>query len=189
MRSHDSNFSGSDAWHHKLTPPHPRFLPSFWQPFKCLDSEEPIPTYTRSYTLHSMSVRKCHANQDGSISPVDEGTLVCFAFLLAHNLNHSSINVYPSAVRSLHIDHGFPDPLVNCLCLQCLLRGIKQIQDPASPRCLPIIADHLKVIQCSWELSTRDHVMMWAVCCLGCFFCGPEISQSTLCLILTPNDC
>ena len=51
-----------------------------------------------------------------------------------------------SALRSLHIDHGFPDPLVNCLRLQCLLRGIKQIQGPASPRRLPIIADHLKVI-------------------------------------------
>lgn len=53
---------------------------------------------------------------------------------------------YLSPVCSLHIDHWFPDPLVNCLRLQDLLRGIRQVQGPASPRCLPITADHLKVI-------------------------------------------
>lgn len=81
------------------------------------------------------------------------------ASLLADNLNHSSIKVYLSAVRSLHIDHGLPDPLVDCLRLQRLLRGIKRVQGPASPRRLPITVDHLKVIQRSLDLSTRDHVM------------------------------
>ena len=109
------------------------------------------------------------ANQDGFISPANEETLMCFASLLADNLNHSSITVYLSAVRSLHIDHGFPDPLVNCLRLQRLLRGIKQVQGPASPRRLPITVDHLKVIQRSLDLSTGDHVMLWAVCCLAFF--------------------
>ena len=91
-----------------------------------------------------------------------------FASLLADTLNHSSIKIYLLAVRSLHIDHGFPDPSVNCLCLQHLLRGIKEVQGPASPRCLPIIVDYLKVIQHSFDLSTRDHVM-WAACCLEFF--------------------
>ncbi|XP_068738045.1 uncharacterized protein [Montipora capricornis] len=92
-----------------------------------------------------------------------------FASFLADNLNHSSIKVYLSAVRSLHIDHGLPDPLVNCLRLQRLLRGIKRVQGPVSPRRLPITVDHLKVIQCSLDLSTRDHVMLWAACCLAFF--------------------
>ena len=48
-----------------------------------------------------------------------------FASLLTDNLNHSSIKVYLSAVRSLHIDHGLPDPLVNCRRSQHLLQGIK----------------------------------------------------------------
>ena len=55
-----------------------------------------------------------------------------FAAVLADNLNHSSIKVYISAVRSLYIDQGFPDPLLRCLRLQRLLRGIKSVQGPVS---------------------------------------------------------
>ena len=93
-----------------------------------------------------------------------------FASLLADNLNYSSIKVCLSAVCSLHIDHGLPDPLVNCLRLQRLLRGIKRVQDPVSPRCLPITVDLLQAIQHCLDLSTRDHLMLWAACCLGIFW-------------------
>lgn len=92
-----------------------------------------------------------------------------FATVLADNLNHSSIKVYLSAVRSLYIDHGFPAPLVGCLRLQRLLRGIKRVQGPVTPRRLPITIDHLRVIQRSLDLSTADHMMLWAACCLGFF--------------------
>jgi len=92
-----------------------------------------------------------------------------FATVLADNLNHSSSKVYLSAVRSLYIDQGFPDPLLRCLRLQRLLRGIKRVQGPVSPRRLPITVDHLRVIQCSLDLSIADHVMLWAACCLGFF--------------------
>lgn len=36
-----------------------------------------------------------------------------FATVLADSLHHSSIKVYLAAVRSLYIDYGFPDPLLN----------------------------------------------------------------------------
>ena len=39
--------------------------------------------------------------------------------LLGHSsgsFNHSSINVYLSAVQSLHINNGLPDPLTNIVC-------------------------------------------------------------------------
>ena len=92
-----------------------------------------------------------------------------FASLLADNLTHASIKVYLSAVRSLHIDHGLSDPFVNCLRLQRLLRGIKRVQGPVSPRRLPITLDHLRAIQHRLDFSRRDHVMLWAACCLGFF--------------------
>jgi len=108
-------------------------------------------------------------NSDGSFPPADEETLMCFASLLGDNLTHTSIKVYLSAVRSLHIDHGLSDPFVNCLRLQRLLRGIKRVQGPVSPRRLPITLDHLRAIQHGLDFSRRDHVMLWAACCLGFF--------------------
>ena len=66
-----------------------------------------------------------------------------FASLFADNLTHASIKVYLSAVRSLHIDHGLSDPFVNCLRLQRLLRGIKQVQGPVSPWRQPVSYTHL----------------------------------------------
>ena len=92
-----------------------------------------------------------------------------FSALLADSLTHSSIKVYLSAVRSLHIDNGLPDPLVNCLQLQRLLRGVKRVQGPASRSRLPITIDLLKVIQQSLDMRDSDHVMLWAACCLGFF--------------------
>ncbi|CAH3113440.1 unnamed protein product, partial [Porites lobata] len=108
-------------------------------------------------------------NSDGPFPPADEETLMRFASLLADNLTHASIKVYLSAVRSLHIDHGLSDPFVNCLRLQRLLRGIKRVQGPVSPRRLPITLDHLRAIQHRLDFSRRDHVMLWAACCLGFF--------------------
>ena len=119
------------------------------------------------------------ANQDGSLPPADEETLMRFATTLADSLNHASIKVYLSAVRSLHVDYGLPDPLVNCLRLQRLLRGIKRVQGPVAPKRLPISIDHLRVIQRSLDLSTRDHVMLWAACCIG-FFVSYKLGSSLL---------
>lgn len=76
-----------------------------------------------------------------------------FASLLADNLHHSSIKVYHRAVRSIHIDNGLPDPLVNCLQLQRLLRGIKRVQGSSPPSHLPITVGLLQIIQRSLDLK------------------------------------
>ena len=91
--------------------------------------------------------------------PADQQSLMRFASLLADNLHHSSIKVYLSAVRSLHIDTGLPDPLVNCLQLQRLLRGIKRVQGSPPPSRLLITIDLLQIIQRSLDLKCHDHVM------------------------------
>ena len=101
--------------------------------------------------------------------PASEQTLMRFCAHLADRVHHSSIKVYLSAVRSLHIDYGYPDPLTNCLQLQRLLRGIKRHQGSNLPRRQPVTADLMTVLHKSLDLSKPDNVMLWAACCLGFF--------------------
>ena len=87
---------------------------------------------------------KLHSS--GSPCPVDEWTLCLFATFLATRIQHSSIKVYLSGVRALHIEQGFPDPLANCLCLQRVVRGIKHSQGSSSSLHLPIDGFHVTQI-------------------------------------------
>ena len=72
----------------------------------------------------------------------NEQTLLRFCSHLVDHFHHCSIKVYLSAIRSLHIDQGFPDPLVNCLQLQCPLQGIKRHQGSTLTQCQPVTPDH-----------------------------------------------
>ena len=91
-----------------------------------------------------------------------------FCTHLVDRFHHSSIKVYLSAVRSLHIDYGFPDPLPTSLQLQRLLRGIKRHQGSNLTQCQPVTADLMLVLHRSLDLLNPD-VMLWAACCVGFF--------------------
>ena len=101
--------------------------------------------------------------------PASEQTLMRFCTHLADRLHHSSIKVYLSAVRSLHIDYGFPDPIVNRLQLQRLLRGIKRHQGPNLPQHQPVTADLMSVLHKSLDFVSTDSVMLWTAYFLGFF--------------------
>ena len=83
------------------------------------------------------------------------------------SIQHSSIKVYLSAVRTLHIEQGFPDPLLNCLRLQRVLRGVKRSQGSPAARRLPITDSLLLVIHRALDLTNFDHCAFWAACMLG----------------------
>ena len=82
--------------------------------------------------------------------PASEQTLIRF-FLL-------------SAVRSLHIDYGYPDlsPIV-------FDSSVKRHQGSNPPQRQPVTADVVGVLQQSLDLSSPDNVMLLAACCLGFF--------------------
>ena len=116
----------------------------------------------------------------------DEWTLCLFATFLADSIQHSSIKVYLSAVRSLHIEQGFPDPLLNCLRLQRVVRGIKRSQGSTSSQRLPVTDSIMLVIFRSLDLNLPDHCMFWAACTLEYFeflrsaeFTVPNLSSFT----------
>ena len=121
-------------------------------------------------------------HQSGSPCPLDEWTLCLFPTFLARTVQHLTIKVYLLAVHSLDIEQGFPDPLVDCLRLQQVLRGIKRTQDDASSLCLPVMDDIVLAIFHALDSSLPDHCMFWAACNLAGFgfLCSAEFTVPNL---------
>ena len=105
----------------------------------------------------------------GSPCPADEWTLCSFVTHLAQSVCHATIKVYLSAVRALHIEQGFADPLVDCLRLQRVLRGIKRSKGDSRASRLPVTDSTLLIIFNSLDRSIPDHCMFWAACTLAYF--------------------
>ena len=104
-----------------------------------------------------------------SALPASEDVLIRFCCHLADTLHHSSIKVYLSAIRSLHIEEGHPSPLVGCLRLQRVLRGIKRHQGSNRRQRQPITIELMHIIFQSLNFSDYNHTMLWAACSLGFF--------------------
>ena len=122
----------------------------------------------------------------GSPCPADEWTICLFATFLAGSLQHSSIKVYLSGVRALHIEQGFADPLHNCLRLRRVIRGIKRTQGSPSSSRLPITDDLMLVIWKSLNLQLPDHCMFWHARWGILGSCGPQNLQSLLWQVSPP---
>ena len=69
----------------------------------------------------------------------------------------------------MHVEQGFPDPLLNCPRLQRVIRGIKRVQGSTRRERLPITDDIMLIIRKSLKLDELDHCMFWAACTLGYF--------------------
>ena len=81
----------------------------------------------------------------------------------------SSIKVYLSAVRALHVELGYADPLSNCLRLERVVRGIKRVQGVNPSLRLPVTNDIMLIIHSHLDTGLVDHSMFWAACCLAYF--------------------
>ena len=117
--------------------------------------------------FYNFCVQLGRIHQSGSPSPTDEWTLCLSATFLEGTVQLSTIKVYLSAVRSLHIKQDFPDPLVDCLRLQRVLRGIKRTQHDASFLHLPVTDYIMVAILRALDLSLPDNCIFWAACNLA----------------------
>ena len=137
-------------------------------------------SYQRKFISFCHQLGKLHPT--GSPCPTDEWTLCLFATFLANTIQCSSIKVYLSAVRALHIDQGFADPLQNCHCLRRVIHGIKRSQGSPSFNRLAITDGLMLLIWTSLDMHIPDHCMFWAACTLGYFgfLCAAEFTVPSL---------
>ena len=108
--------------------------------------------------------------------PVTE-TLLCqyVSYLASQNIMHSTIKVYLSAVRHLHIENHMPDPHMGSMArLEQVVKGVKRDQARNLPNHrirLPITADLMQRMKSILMKNSRDedNIMLWAAMSL-CFF-------------------
>ena len=154
------------------------------------------PTTRRTYaSAQRKYIDFCSQLGRQSPCPADEKTLSLFITFLAQTLQHRSIKVYLSAVRSLHIEQGFADPLANCVRLQQVFRGIKRSQGSPTPQRLPITDSLMQVIFKALDLKLFNHAMFWAACTLAYFgflrsaeFTVPNLSNFSTSIHLQVSD-
>ncbi|KAK3730981.1 hypothetical protein QZH41_020373, partial [Actinostola sp. cb2023] len=154
------------------------------------------PTTRRTYaSAQRKYIDFCSQLGRQSACPADEKTLSLFITFLAQTLQHRSIKVYLSAVRSLHIEQGFADPLANCVRLQQVFRGIKRSQGSPTPQRLPITDSLMQVIFKALDLKLFNHAMFWAACTLEYFgflrsaeFTVPNLSNFSTSIHLQVSD-
>ena len=92
-----------------------------------------------------------------------------FVTALSHTLKASSIKVYLAGVRALHIEHGFDNPLANCLRLERILRGIRRVQGSGTRPRLPITITILRRLHSIINTNIYVDALMWAASCVGFF--------------------
>ena len=103
-------------------------------------------------------------NPNGSPLPADELTILRFIGHLSKSCIASTIRVYLSAVRSLHIQEGFQDPLIRCLRIPLVLKGLRRIKSSSREPKMPITPLILYVIKGHLDLSKFEDSMLWAAC-------------------------
>ena len=103
--------------------------------------------------------------------PASQQQLVLFAADLSQSISHSSMRTYLSAVRHLHISHGFKDPLDGALQLTLLMKGARRTKPLQRDQRLPITPLILEKIYAvlNQEPDNYGHKLLWAACCLGFF--------------------
>ena len=106
---------------------------------------------------------------NGSAVPASELTILRFIGSLSGFCQASTIRVYLSAVRSLHIQNGLEDPLVGCLRIPLVLRGLRRLKSSNRPQKIPITPLVLCSIKSQLNLDNYDDSMFWAACCMAFF--------------------
>ena len=106
---------------------------------------------------------------NGSPCPASEVTILRFVGHLSDTCKASSVKVYLAAIRSLHIFNGFQDPLVGCLRIPLVVRGLRRKSPVQENRKMPITPSVLCAIKAELDFSKYEDILLWAVCCTAFF--------------------
>ena len=119
-------------------------------------------------------------SSEGDILPASERTLIYFPSYIARTVKHSTIKLYLSAVRNLHISCGHGNPLHGKLLLHEVLWGIVRYQGRSRilrQPVTPVVLAAIQPILSTW-FGEQDFTMFWTAFTLA-FFAFLRCSEFT----------
>ena len=96
--------------------------------------------------------------------PATTQTICLYASFLARSLKYNSVKQYLNIVRILHLEWGFPNPLLDNYYLRCVLQGMHRELGDAVNRKLPITPAFLRSILSHLDMSVSVDIVVWAAC-------------------------
>lgn len=106
---------------------------------------------------------------DYSLSPVpaSQDTLNIYLAFLARKISANSIPNYMNVIRLIHLQAGFPNPLIDNFELGLIKKGISREKGTPPLQKLPIDIPILRKIHAILDLNTPSDLSFWASCLLG----------------------
>ena len=109
-----------------------------------------------------------HSNQ--SPCPASELTSLHFIGEVSEGRQASTLKVYLSAVRALHVQLGYPDPFKDRPRIPLVIKGLQRAKGMSNrPLKQPITALCLHSIRLQLNFALFDDVTLWAACCTAFF--------------------
>lgn len=100
------------------------------------------------------------------ISPCNLGRYIAF---LASRLCFSSVRQYLNVVRLIHLEAGYPNPLLNSWYLSSILKGLRRHKGDSTKQKLPITTNVLLGILTVLDFSRPFDLTFWAACLVAFF--------------------
>ena len=146
------------------------------------------PNTRRTYSTGETRYMEFCQLQRWSPFPATDIMLCCFAGSLASKVRPTCIRVYLSAVRNMHLELGYEDPLTEAMLLNSVVKGIGRhhgtaVEKPRLPITFPILRELINTCRRFPSLNHHDKLCLQAAMLaivLGFFRCEELLSTGDL---------
>ena len=127
------------------------------------------PSTSKAYKGQRVVYESFCARAGIHLAPISSVNLCRYVAFLARSKKFVTVRQYLNVVRIIHLELGFPNPLVDNFKLDQVLRGIKRTQNNQVNRKRPILPSHLFFIFNNLDLSNNEHIVFWGAATLMFF--------------------
>jgi hypothetical protein len=101
--------------------------------------------------------------------PISQKTLLCYVAYLARKISAASVPNYLNVVRLLHLEAGYPNPLLDNFELGLVKKRLKRERGVPPVQKDPITLSIKRRMHVVLDLTKPSEVAFWAVCVVGFF--------------------